>query len=69
MVKSTLGSFKVLQAIAFKDNYSMSISFYEQNIGVHFYTSNEAEKMFVEENLSNYNYEGIAYYAFSLANS
>ncbi|MGB5712855.1 MAG: hypothetical protein WBM44_18340, partial [Waterburya sp.] len=37
--------------------------FYEPSLGVHFYTPSEEEKDFVEENLSNYDYEGIAYYA------
>ena len=40
--------------------------FYKPSIGVHFYTPNETERMFVEDNLSNYTYEGIAYYAFPL---
>ncbi|MDJ0592621.1 MAG: hypothetical protein QNJ72_21960 [Pleurocapsa sp. MO_226.B13] len=43
--------------------------FYEPTIGVHFYTPNEGEKIFVEENLSNYNYEGIAYYAFPISDT
>ncbi|MCC0175772.1 hypothetical protein I4641_02100 [Waterburya agarophytonicola K14] len=39
--------------------------FYEPTIGTHFFTENIDEKMFVEDNLS-YDFEGIAYYAYSL---
>ncbi|MDJ0573285.1 MAG: GDSL-type esterase/lipase family protein [Pleurocapsa sp. MO_192.B19] len=38
--------------------------FYEPTIGTHFFTENIDEKMFVENNLS-YDFEGIAYYAYS----
>lgn len=40
--------------------------FFEPTIGVHFYTPNEEERKFVEDNLNNYDFEGIAYYAFPL---
>lgn len=40
--------------------------FYDPTLGVHFYTPNEAEKENVENNLPNYEYEGIAYYALDL---
>ncbi len=33
---------------------------------MHFYTPSEGEKDFVEENLSNYEFEGIAYYAYPI---
>ncbi|MEM8829844.1 MAG: hypothetical protein AAGE96_10855 [Cyanobacteria bacterium P01_G01_bin.19] len=37
--------------------------FYEPSLGVHFYTPDEVEKDFVIDNLDNYDFEGIAYYA------
>lgn len=40
--------------------------FYEPTLGVHFYTPSEVEKNSVMENLDNYTYEGIAYYAMPL---
>lgn len=39
--------------------------FYEPTVGTHFFTENIEEKMFVEDNLF-YDFEGIAYYAYSL---
>ena len=39
--------------------------FYEPTIGTHFFTENIDEKIFVENNLA-YDFEGIAYYAYSL---
>ena len=39
--------------------------FYEPTIGTHFFTENIDEKTFVENNLT-YDFEGIAYYAYSL---
>ena len=37
--------------------------FYNTNLGVHLYTINEVEKQFIIDELTNYNYEGVAYYA------
>ena len=39
--------------------------FYEPTIGTHFFTENIDEKMFVENNLA-YDFEGVAYYAYSI---
>ena len=39
--------------------------FYEPTIGTHFFTENIDEKIFVENNLS-YDFEGIAYYGYSI---
>ena len=38
--------------------------FLNTNTGVHFYTADEAEKAFVEENLDNYTFEGTPYYGY-----
>ena len=38
--------------------------FFNTDTGAHFYTPSEGEKEFVEDNLSNYQSEGIAYYTF-----
>ncbi|MEM8830377.1 MAG: DUF4347 domain-containing protein [Cyanobacteria bacterium P01_G01_bin.19] len=40
--------------------------FFDPNLGVHFYTPSEVERQNVEDNLPNYDYEGIAYYAIDL---
>lgn len=40
--------------------------FFNPSLGVHFYTPNAAERDFVEDNLPNYELEGIAYYALPL---
>ena len=50
---------------AFETNVDNSIPvyrFFETNAGVHFYTADETERAFIE-NLSNFNSEGIAFYA------
>lgn len=39
--------------------------FYEPTVGTHFFTENIDEKMFLENNLA-YDFEGIAYYAYSV---
>ena len=41
--------------------------FYNTENGTHFYTTSEAERDAVIENLPNFNYEGIAYYVDGLA--
>ena len=38
--------------------------FYNNSTGAHLYTMDEGEKNFIQENLGNYNFEGIQYYAF-----
>ena len=38
--------------------------FFNQSTGVHLYTISEAEKDFVQNNLSNYTFENVAYYAY-----
>lgn len=43
--------------------------FFEPTIGVHFYTPNQSERDFVKNELGNYNYESIAYYAIPLNES
>ena len=40
--------------------------FFDPSLGVHFYTPSEGERQNVEDNLPNYEYEGIAYYAIDL---
>lgn len=37
--------------------------FFEINTGVHLYTADETERTFIEDNLSNYSAEGVAFYA------
>ena len=44
------------------DNSIPVYRFFDTNTGVHFYTANETERAFIE-NLSNFNSEGIAFYA------
>ena len=41
--------------------------FFNTGTGAHLYTMNEKEKNYIQENLSNYNFEGIKYYAFENA--
>ena len=51
---------------AFETNVENTIPvyrFFEPNLGIHFYTAEESERVFVEDNLDNYNFEGIAFYA------
>ena len=43
--------------------------FYEPTLGTHFYTEDEAEMISVRDHLTNYNYEGIAYYALPIEDS
>lgn len=38
--------------------------FFNTQIGSHLYTMDETEKKYIEDNLANYNFEGIKYYAF-----
>ncbi len=38
--------------------------FFNRNTGVHLYTISDAERDFVQSNLSNYTYENVAYYAY-----
>ncbi len=38
--------------------------FFNTQTGAHLYTMDEVEKQYIEDNLSNYNYEGIKFYAF-----
>ena len=38
--------------------------FFNTQTGAHLYTMNENEKSYIEDNLGNYNFEGIKYYAF-----
>ncbi|MGL6343153.1 MAG: peroxidase family protein, partial [Waterburya sp.] len=38
--------------------------FFNTQTGAHLYTMDEVEKSYIENNLSNYNYEGIKFYAF-----
>jgi predicted outer membrane repeat protein len=41
--------------------------FFNTQTGAHLYTMDEVEKQYIEDNLSNYNYEGIKFYAFEEA--
>ncbi|MEM7761305.1 MAG: hypothetical protein AAF298_24730 [Cyanobacteria bacterium P01_A01_bin.40] len=43
----------------------MLLSFYKSVIDAHFNTASEVERNVVENNLPDYDYEGIAYYAYS----
>jgi hypothetical protein len=38
--------------------------FFNENTGVHLYTINELERTTIQDNFPNYNFEGIAYYAY-----
>jgi subtilase family serine protease len=38
--------------------------FFNRDTGAHLYTMDEVERKYIEDNLSNYNYEGIKFYAF-----
>ena len=40
--------------------------FFNTETGAHLYTMNEVEKEYIQENFTNYNFEGIKYYAFEI---
>ncbi|MEM7590515.1 MAG: peroxidase family protein [Cyanobacteria bacterium P01_A01_bin.83] len=57
------------QAASSSDTGSLTVAkpvyrFFNQNTGVHLYTISEVEKNYVQDNLSNYTFENVAYYAY-----
>ena len=58
-------SYEAVDPLTGTDNSSVVHRFLNQNTGAHIYTIDETERSFIAENLSNYEYEGEAFAAYT----